>query len=181
MPYNLVDLLTAPVIVPGLQYGGYSHQYHEQNPFVYDPAVNPDSERARDDRLLFARERVFAERELGRLLSILSSSSEPVSDYLPSTGESETSPCPSTPAQTQTRQSQPVQPTPTPTQVQEHQMQLARHYRGCDRGLCCVRSMWNDPEYLGHGNCRHKCTISRGRFPICGPPLFPLDLSTLDD
>src|SRR3954471_17703577 len=49
--------------------------------------------------------------------------------------------------------------------------------RGCERGLCCVYSMWFDPEFVHSGSCVHRCVFSLGRFPTCGPSL--LEDSTL--
>lgn len=54
-----------------------------------------------------------------------------------------------------------------------------RDRRGCARGACCVYSMWYDPEFGGHGNCTHKCTVSHGAIARCGPSLFALDLPPL--
>lgn len=65
----------------------------------------------------------------------------------------------------------------TPMQVL---LDRERNRRGCARGACCVYSMWYDPEFGGHGNCTHQCTVSHGALARCGPSLLALDLPPLD-
>ncbi len=51
-------------------------------------------------------------------------------------------------------------------------MRFGHDYGGCERGLCCVYSMWFDPEYVHSRKCTHRCNLSLGRFAHCGPSLF---------
>ena len=49
---------------------------------------------------------------------------------------------------------------------------LAGRDRGCERGLCCMYSMWFDPEYVCVRKCTHRCNFPSRRFAHCGPSLF---------
>lgn len=44
--------------------------------------------------------------------------------------------------------------------------------RGCERGFCCMFSMWFDPKYVCVRECTHRCNFSRGRISHCGPSLL---------
>lgn len=70
--------------------------------------------------------------------------------------------------------SKPEKPAKCPYHATVHEcfLQFFRDNRGCERGFCCVYSMWFDPSYICLRKCTHTCHISRGRFAHCGPSLL---------
>jgi hypothetical protein len=53
-------------------------------------------------------------------------------------------------------------------------MQEQRSHRRCQRGECCVYSMWYDPKFAKHRrrSCTHVCKRSVTRTPACGTSLL---------
>jgi len=155
----------------------------EGNPFEYEPSRDPDSAESLSDQLSFVCQRIFAERELGRLVEILSTECRvpgaPISS--PNVGKPY-SPGDEAGFEPVTVPSQEIlSSSSTTTAGAAVPVRIQRHHRGCERGACCVYSMWNDPAFLGHRECIHRCKshVWDG-FKICGPSLLEVDLPPLD-
>ncbi len=63
-------------------------------------------------------------------------------------------------------------PPATPPPVPGSWLCFAGRDRGCKFGFCCMYSMWFDPEYKCVRECSHRCKVSRGGLPCCGPAIF---------
>lgn len=61
---------------------------------------------------------------------------------------------------------------PQPAPLQGSFLWFIGRDRGCERGLCCMYSMWFDPKYVCVRKCTHRCNFSRGSLTHCGPSLL---------
>ncbi len=161
--YTLTELLTphVEIDVSGTEQGG-------RNPFAYEPSVGPNDPGQRLDQLSFLSQRLLAEQQLAGLVEYFQA-------QLGVLGEVRDGGCDDRKARREAEEDVSCSVSECPP-ASVPRLPVQRDHRGCERGLCCVYSMWNDPVFIGHGKCVHRCKVSHGSLSVCGPSLLEAHL-----